>query len=230
MGALRRRNLESATSLPSGQGSFLHLAVKNVWGKSRFWEWFVRTGAVSLQAFGDSSSVLVLGGPGGTEGFIPSCAELLEVPGCGIHAGHNVWCHQCSCVTSLRFSSCAEPCPGPCVTSLDAVTGRSVPWGQVLSPQWCGGQSGRGQTQLTWLGPSLAEPEADSESFIDVQGALGCDLMAPNPCVLLPGGWGPWWGQQERVGGLCLEGETPTTVRDCHQKLVGFKVLNLRGN
>lgn len=32
---------------PSGQGSFLHLAVKNVWGKSRFWEWFVRAGAVS---------------------------------------------------------------------------------------------------------------------------------------------------------------------------------------
>lgn len=34
---------------PSGQGSFLHLAVKNVWGESRFWEWFVRAGAVSGQ-------------------------------------------------------------------------------------------------------------------------------------------------------------------------------------
>lgn len=32
-----------------------------------------------------------------------------------------------------------------------------------LAPQGCGGQ-----TQLTSFGPSLAEPEADSESFIDV--------------------------------------------------------------
>ncbi|XP_066192429.1 acidic leucine-rich nuclear phosphoprotein 32 family member B isoform X2 [Sylvia atricapilla] len=47
-----------------------------------------------------------------------------------------------------------------------------------------------------------------------VHRALGCDLVVPNPCVLLPGGWGPWWGQQECVGGLCLEGETPTTVKE----------------
>lgn len=70
-----------------------------------------------------------------------------------------------------------------------------------LAPQGCGGQSGRGQTQLTWFGPSLAEPEADSESFIDVQGALGCDLVALNPwrwgrggdssSVLVLRGWNP---------------------------------------
>lgn len=58
-----------------------------------------------------------------------------------------------------------------------------------------------------------------------VHRALGCDLVVPNPCVLLPAGWGPCWGQQEGVGGLCLEDET--TVRGCHQKLFGFKVFNL---
>lgn len=26
---------------------------------------------------------------------------------------------------------------------------------------------------------------------------------------------------------MCLKGETPTTLRDCHQKLFGLKVLNL---
>lgn len=57
--------------------------------------------------------------------------------------------------------------------------------------------------------------------------ALGCDLVVPNPCLLHPGEWGPWWGQQDCVGGLCLEGKTPTTVRGCHQKSFGFKVLNL---
>lgn len=86
-----------------------------------------------------------------------------------------------------------------------------------LAPQGCGGQSERGQTQLTSFGPSLAEPEADSESFIDV-----------TSWFQTPGGrMGTWWGQQQCVGGLCLEGKTPTTVRDCHQKLVGFKLLNL---
>lgn len=60
-----------------------------------------------------------------------------------------------------------------------------------------------------------------------VRGAWGWDLVVPNPCVLLPAAWGPWWGQQECVGDLCLKGETPTTLRDCHQKLFGLKVLNL---
>lgn len=106
------------------------------------------------QEFGGSSSVLVFGGPGGTEGLIPSCAEFLASP-----EGSWMWnpgwaqylmpsvvlCHQ-----PEVLNSCAEPCPGTCVTSLDTITGRSILWGQ----------SGRGQTQLTLCGPSLAEPEA----------------------------------------------------------------------
>lgn len=149
------------------------------------------------------------GGPGG---LIPSCAELLadlKVPGCGIHAGHSAGCHQWSCVTSLRLSSCAEPCSGSCVTSLDTVTRRSLLWGQVL---W---QEGTTPADLVWPLVSRACGTTLKALLMPcVHRALGCDLVVPTPCVLLPGGWGPWWGQQ----GLCLEGETPTTARDCHQK------------
>lgn len=67
---------------PSGQGSFLHLAVKNVWGKSRFWEWFVRAGAVSGGQGCFPPGVWgqqLFGGLGGTGGLIPSCAGFLDV-------------------------------------------------------------------------------------------------------------------------------------------------------